>query len=106
MTIVTREPHDREVWLDEVVAAYLEEADRGRATDTRQWLSRYPELAGELADFFADQEKVIRWTAPLRQATPPASPPEDSNQPTVPYHPRPSLPTQVGPLVRVSHFLG
>jgi hypothetical protein len=49
-------PADRTSGLDEVVAAYLEAVEAGRSPNPQEWLSRYPELAGGLAEFFAAQD--------------------------------------------------
>ena len=46
--------------LDDAVIAYLEAVEAGRAPDRAD----YPELA----EFFADEDAVRRWTAPLRKA--------------------------------------
>jgi serine/threonine-protein kinase len=61
---------DRERQLDEVIAAYLEAVESGRAPDRREWLSRYPDLAVELEAFFADEKQFDSLVAPLRGATP------------------------------------
>src|SRR5215831_10238088 len=57
---------DRERRLDEVVTAYLKEARAGVPPDPAAWQARYPELAAELAEFFADRAAVERLAAPLR----------------------------------------
>ena len=44
--------------LNDVVVAYLEAVESGQSPDAQAWLARYPELATELAEFFADQAKV------------------------------------------------
>jgi serine/threonine-protein kinase len=46
--------------LDDAVVGYLETVEAGRAPDR----GAYPELA----EFFADEDAVDRWTAPLREA--------------------------------------
>jgi tetratricopeptide (TPR) repeat protein len=61
--------------LDQVIVAYLEAVEKGETPDRALWLARYPELAPELAEFFADQDKVKPWTDPVHkvvQSTKPA----------------------------------
>jgi tetratricopeptide (TPR) repeat protein len=64
------EPHndvsERERRLDEVLGAYLATLEPGQAPDGRDVIARHPDLADELAAFFADQERVDGWAAPLR----------------------------------------
>jgi serine/threonine-protein kinase len=68
-------PSDRrEQLLDEVIADYLEALEAGRPPERRTWLARHPELADELAAFFADQDQFSCLVAPLRVAGP-AMPP-------------------------------
>jgi tetratricopeptide (TPR) repeat protein/tRNA A-37 threonylcarbamoyl transferase component Bud32 len=57
---------DRERHLDEVLGAYFKALADGGAPDRQELLARHPDLALDLADFFADEESVDRWTAPLR----------------------------------------
>jgi WD40 repeat protein/tRNA A-37 threonylcarbamoyl transferase component Bud32 len=57
---------ERERLLDEVVTACLEAAESGRTLDWCQVLTRYPALAPELAEFFAQHDRVNRLAAPLR----------------------------------------
>jgi serine/threonine protein kinase/tetratricopeptide (TPR) repeat protein len=59
--------------LDEVIAAYLEALEKEPLPDRDDWLARYPQLADALSDFFADQDQVRGWTAPLRTAAEPVS---------------------------------
>ena len=47
---------DREEQLDEVIAAYLAAVRTGQASDQEAWLARYPELAADLAEFFANRK--------------------------------------------------
>src|SRR5262249_19395067 len=67
---------DRERLLDEVVTAYLKEARAGRTPDPEAWLARYPELASELAEFFANRAALERLAAPLRSVVPAGLPAE------------------------------
>src|SRR5437870_3775429 len=60
------EMQDREQQLDEVIAAYLAAVRSGEPPELEQWLGRYPELAAELADFFADRAQIERLARPLR----------------------------------------
>jgi WD40 repeat protein/serine/threonine protein kinase len=67
---------DREQLLDEVVTAYLKEARAGRTPQPEAWLARYPELASELAEFFADRAALERLAVPLRSVAPAGLPAE------------------------------
>jgi serine/threonine protein kinase len=48
---------ERERKLDEVIFAYLKAAEAGAKPDRRDWLARYPDLAPELAEFFANRDQ-------------------------------------------------
>src|SRR5207244_6946780 len=45
---------------------YLNAVSRGQSPDPDEWQARFPELAAELAEFFADRQQVERLTKPLR----------------------------------------
>src|SRR5579884_3116516 len=51
---------ERELRFQEVVASYLEGLESGQAEDLPALLQRYPELAGEIAAFFDNQERIAR----------------------------------------------
>jgi hypothetical protein len=58
----------REQRLNEAILAYLEALEAGQAPVPEVWLARYPDLAAELADFFANQTRLARLADPLRAA--------------------------------------
>ena len=57
---------EREQLLDEIATAYLKALEQGLAPDRREWLGRHPELAAELEEFFAEQDRLEKLAAPLR----------------------------------------
>jgi WD40 repeat protein len=66
---VTNPPVDesaREQRLQEVLVAYLEAAERGRAPSTEELLTRHPEFAAELTEFLANRAHLDGLAAPLR----------------------------------------
>jgi WD40 repeat protein len=54
------EPPDGDQTLNLVLAEYLREVEAGRPIDRDRLLSRYPQFAADLADFFADEERLAR----------------------------------------------
>src|SRR5262245_16248252 len=59
----------REQLLDEIVAAYLDAVAPCRPPQQQELLARYPELATELAEFFADCNQFNRLASPLRECS-------------------------------------
>ncbi len=57
--------------LDEVVTAYLKAVEAGEAPISKPGWRSYPELAFDLAAFFAGQNQVEKLAAPLQQALAP-----------------------------------
>ncbi len=68
MAVAHDEASGREERLDEILGDYLEALDAGRAPDRHALLARHPDLADELAAYFADQDRVNHWAEPLRPA--------------------------------------
>src|SRR5262245_42803004 len=65
---------ERDARLDEVVADYLRAVDAGREPDRGSLFARHPDLADDLAAFFANRDLVESWAALVRE-TSPVSPP-------------------------------
>jgi len=64
--------------LDEVIGAFLVALDSGQKPNPAEWLAQYPDLCPELAEFFADRERVDALVEPLMVAAP-----EQVAEPTV-----------------------
>src|SRR5262249_1784162 len=66
----TRADADRELSLDVVVTAYLKAVDAGETPNRQEWRNRYPHLAAELDEFFADIDRVDGLAEPLGEIVP------------------------------------
>ncbi len=56
--------------LGAVIAGFLEAVERGEKPDRAAILAAHPQLAAELAAYFADLDRIDRLAAPLRLADP------------------------------------
>jgi tetratricopeptide (TPR) repeat protein len=63
-------PFSEEDRLDGVIAEYLRAAEAGQVPDQHELLLRHPDLAPQLAAFFADQDQARSWTKALRPLIP------------------------------------
>src|SRR6266513_782980 len=73
----------KEQWLDEVLGAYLDALDRGEAPDQSALLARYPDLAPELSEYFANQDQICELADQLRPALLVDLPEDSSPAPTL-----------------------
>src|SRR5262249_36590306 len=74
---------NREERVNAILAAYLDAAAAGQPPDQAELLARNPDLATELASFFAEDEQARRLAEPLR-AFPPSAQPTLAPGPTRP----------------------
>ncbi len=70
MASSSSEPSPRDQRVNEIIAAYLEAVDAGQTPDRQAILACHPDLADELAAFFADQDQFKHRAAPLGPALP------------------------------------
>ncbi len=59
--------------LGEILGAYFVAVEQGRAPSRQELLAQYPDLDGELAEYFAEQDRLDRMIAPMRSPGSPAS---------------------------------
>src|SRR5262245_45111785 len=76
------DPVGRERLLDEVIGGYLEAVASGQGRDRQELIARHPELAGELAAFFADYDRLPRLAEPLRPVAQAARAADPNTEPT------------------------
>jgi tetratricopeptide (TPR) repeat protein/tRNA A-37 threonylcarbamoyl transferase component Bud32 len=60
---------ERERRLDEALAAYHCQVDGGRTPDRVALLADHPDLAADLKAYFAEEDRLNRWAAPLREVS-------------------------------------
>src|ERR1700758_878280 len=59
--------------LGEILGAYFVAVEEGGASSWQALLEQHPDLASEIADYFAEQDQLDRLVAPLRSTGRPAS---------------------------------
>ncbi len=60
---------EREARLFEILTAYLQAAESGRAPERREFLASHPDFAAELAEFLDEEVRLQHLTEPLAPAT-------------------------------------
>ncbi|HEY7308327.1 MAG TPA: protein kinase [Gemmataceae bacterium] len=70
MPVESPQTPQREQSLEDIVLAYLQDADAGRDPDPRAVMAQHPEWAEELAKFFADEDHLADLLSPLRIPNP------------------------------------
>jgi hypothetical protein len=73
MTEEAKDISTRGTRVNEILAAYLQSVDAGKAPSRQELLARHPDLAAELQAFFADHDELDQLAGPVRPA--PASTP-------------------------------
>jgi WD40 repeat protein len=66
MPDLTSSNDPRRLRLDEVIGAFLVALDAGQNPIPADWLARHPDLHPELAEFFADRQRMDELVEPLR----------------------------------------
>src|SRR5438128_2370628 len=64
----SHETPTRDERVNQIIAEYLHALDTGQAPDRQEFLARHPELASELAAFFADRDQFEHLARPLDAA--------------------------------------
>jgi WD40 repeat protein/tetratricopeptide (TPR) repeat protein len=93
--------------VDEIIAGYLDAVASGQAPDRQELLARHPDLAADLASFFADHDQVKQLAEPLPPGAHavPDQPTVDPDAPTLaPGEKRPAAPTAAPPSGRLRSF--
>ena len=105
MTSETGDSSERECRLHEVLGAYFEAVEAGRAPGREELVARHPDLAADLDEFFAEQDRFHRLVEPLRREAPepwaevptePQEGPEGPVEQTRDFSPAATLPRGVG----------
>src|ERR1700737_2468603 len=87
--------------VDEVIAEYLAAVEAGQAPDPQEVLARHPEMAAELASFFANRQHFERLAG---EPGPPAPPPPGGEPTGAELPPPPQDPTTDPWPVTVRYF--
>jgi WD40 repeat protein/serine/threonine protein kinase len=72
MALETGNNEEREQRLQEILVHYVDALEQGHAPDPKEFLSRYPEFAPELEDYFAGCRQLDQFSAPLQGVVRPA----------------------------------
>ncbi len=64
---------DREFQLNEIIAEYIRDVERGKKPNRHEFVARHPEFATELEEYFQDQsrfDKLTRMAGPMGEGLP------------------------------------
>src|SRR5262245_5823265 len=73
MTDALTQTTDHDQRLDAILADYFKAAAAGHGSAPEALIARYPDLASELAEFFADYRHLNQVVEPVRTALPPGA---------------------------------
>ncbi len=57
----------RQQQFDEILADLMRAIDGGESVDSDEWITRHPDFATELREFFVKNERLEKLVRPLRQ---------------------------------------
>jgi hypothetical protein len=86
-----RDEADRDRRMGQILATYFEALDAGRAPDREALLQQHPDLAEDLAAYFAEHDRFQHFVEPLRPVAQrdPSLPPTQPDADATGEHPIP-----------------
>jgi serine/threonine protein kinase len=81
---INKDDSERDKRLNQILLAYVEAVQEGRAPDRRRFLSDHPEFTVELREFLALRDQIDRLAAPLREVALASVSPKPMSEPRSP----------------------